>query len=88
VGGVRRAPGVDEVEVTWRFGGWECPQRATFVAQAVSPEQIDGLRAWIGRAYQASTVTAVHDRSPDRPPARLRRRVAPVVRRLRAARPR
>lgn len=88
VGGVRRAPGLDEVEVTWRFGGWECPSRAAFVARAVSPEQIEDLRAWIGRAYESSSVTAVQDRSPDQVPARLKRRVAPVVRRLRAARPR
>lgn len=88
VGGVRRAPGLDEVEVTWRFGGWECPSRGAFIARPVDPEQLEALRSWIGRAYDSSTVTVVHDRSPDQVPARLRRRVAPVVRRLRAARPR
>jgi Fe-S-cluster containining protein len=86
VGGVRRAPGSDAVEVTWRFGGWECPERGYFVGRPVSTEQIDGLRTWIGRAYEASTVTAVHDPSPDRLPARVRRRLSPVVRRLRAVR--
>jgi hypothetical protein len=86
VGGVRRAPGLDAVEVVWRFGGWECPSREVFVARPVDPEQIEALRSWIGRAYESTTVTVVHDRSPDQVPARLKRRVAPVVRRLRDAR--
>jgi hypothetical protein len=80
IGGVRRAPGRRAVEVTWRFGGFECPSRAAFVARAVSTEQTEALQAWIGRAYDTEEVTVVHDRSPDRLAQRVRRRLPNRVR--------
>jgi hypothetical protein len=80
VSGVRRAPGHGAVQVTWRFGGFECPSRAAFVARDVSNEQTDALQAWIGRAYDATEVTVVQDRSPDRLAQQVRRRLPDRVR--------
>ncbi|MFM7535964.1 MAG: YkgJ family cysteine cluster protein [Acidimicrobiales bacterium] len=81
IGGLHRAPGQGSVSVTWRFGGFECPSRKRFVRQPINPEQTAALRTWIARAYDAPEVTVVHDRSPDRVPQRIRRRLPPGVRR-------
>lgn len=80
VGGVRREPGRNAIEATWRWGeAPECPSRSAFVARGVSPEQVRDLRKWIGAAYGSEDVAL--RQAP--PPGGWRGRLRIVLRRAR-----
>lgn len=59
-------------EVTWRYGGTECPQLEHFKGQGVSAAQLEALQAWAARAQGARPIVLRQDRSR---PGALRRRL-------------
>lgn len=82
VGGIRRDPGRGSAQVTWRYGGEECPRREEFVGQGTTEHQLEKLRGFLADATGATRVELRLDRTPQ-PVRRLRQVAGRIRRRLR-----
>lgn len=51
-----RTPGCSTIQVTWAWGGRQCPQRDVFVSQGVTVDQQVRLREWLTAALHADAV--------------------------------
>jgi hypothetical protein len=61
----RRPLDANRSEVTWRFGGSECPKLDLFKRRGVSEGQLASLETWSAAALGVSAVVLRRDRSRD-----------------------